>query len=492
MRAGTIRICVRACTDFSAFHVSGKCLNIPEPAGDSRQHDRPHFQLQELSLKSRKSGVLLHISSLPSDFGIGDMGKGAYVFADFLASAEQSVWQLLPINPISAASGNSPYSSFSAFAGNPLLIGPDLMVQDGYVSWNDLVRAPAFESARTDYDRASVFKHHILDIAYERFLHTPDPECRYEAFAKDNAHWLDDYAMFVCLKEHFGGAPWNEWPKDIRDRDPSVLNAWGRKLADRISREKFCQFLFFRQWFGLKAYCNRKKIEIIGDIPIYVSYDSADVWANPQYFKLDEDKKPSLVAGVPPDYFSETGQLWGNPVYCWNRLKETSYSWWLDRMEHNLRLFDRVRLDHFRGFVAYWEVPVTEKTAVNGKWVEAPANEFFSTLLRRFPTLPIIAEDLGVITPDVKEVMTTFDMPGMKLLLFAFGGDTATNPYIPHNHVANSIAYTGTHDNNTVKGWYVNDASDSERKNVTSYYGRAVEADDVAWLLIRSVMMSVA
>ncbi len=443
-------------------------------------------------MKSRKSGTLLHLTSLPSEFGIGDMGRGAYKFADFLAASGQTVWQVLPFSPSSSACGNSPYCSFSAFAGNPLMIGPDLLVQDGYVSWNDLSKAPAFAADRTDYEKASAFKNELLGIAYERFRDMTDGKCLYQTFANESAHWLNDYALFMSLKEHFGGVSWHEWPWEIRDRTESALKEWTFKLADRIEREKFYQFLFFRQWSALKGYCNRKKIQVIGDIPIYVSYDSADVWSHPEFFKLDGEKRPLLVSGVPPDYFSSTGQLWGNPVYDWDRLRATSYDWWLGRMEHNLKSFDMVRLDHFRGFVAFWEVPATETTAINGRWVETPAKDFFDTLLRRFPSLPIIAEDLGIITPDVREIMTAFNFPGMKLLLFAFGDDTATNPYIPHNHIENCIVYTGTHDNNTAKGWFMHDATEREKENLINYLGMEIDENNVSRQLIRTVMTSVA
>src|SRR5208283_1902302 len=320
----------------------------------------------------------------------------------------------------------------------------------------------------------------VLGIAYEKFRQMPDEGRRYENFVNANAHWLDDYALFIGLKERFSGASWNEWPREIRDRTQPALNEWTERLADRIKQEKFTQFLFFHQWSALKSYCNQKQIQVIGDIPIYVSYDSSDVWTNSEYFKLDSNKKPAFVAGVPPDYFSETGQLWGNPVYSWEKHKETFYEWWMSRMEHNLKYFDMVRLDYFRGFVAYWEVPAAEKTAVKGKWVKTPAGEFFNTLLTRFPSISLIAEDLGVITPEVREIMSEFKIPGMKLLLFAFGDSLATNPYIPHNHVQNCVVYTGTHDNNTVKGWFQHDATEREKENLNAYFGREFDQGTVA------------
>ncbi|MFZ2445619.1 MAG: 4-alpha-glucanotransferase [Syntrophobacteraceae bacterium] len=443
-------------------------------------------------MKLRKSGILLHITSLPSEFGIGDLGGGAYEFADFLADAGQAVWQVLPFSPSSSACGHSPYCGYSAFAGNPLLIGLDLLVREGFISEADLCRLPPFSPHRTDYGAAERFKRQVLGIAFEKFRTMPDHECRFANFLRENAHWLDDYALFTALKERFGGAAWNEWPHDIRNREEGALRGWERELEDRTWREKFHQFLFFGQWSALKAHCNEKNIQIMGDLPIYVGYDSSDVWSNPQFFKLDEEKKPLFVAGVPPDYFSDTGQLWGNPVYAWDNLKDDSFSWWIRRMEHNLKYLDMVRLDHFRGFVAYWEVPASEKTAVNGAWVKAPVRDFFDALLRRFPFLPIIAEDLGVITPDVKETMTLYGFPGMKLLHFAFGGDASTNPYIPHNHVRNCVVYTGTHDNNTTRGWFEHDLSDQEKETLASYLGREIDETNAARELVRFALMSVA
>ncbi len=443
-------------------------------------------------MKSRKNGILLHVTSLPSEFGIGDLGKGAYAFADFLADSGQTLWQVLPFGPSSPACGNSPYCSFSAFAGNPILIAPDLLVQDGYISRNDLGSAPTFDSAKVDYAGAAAFKNRVLDMAYEKFKRMPDTDCKYEDFVNENAHWLDDYALFASLHEHFSGAQWNEWPPEIRDRTRPALDVWTKKLAENIKQEKFKQFLFYRQWSALKSYCNRKQIQVMGDVAIYVSYDSSDVWANPDYFKLDGNKRPVSVAGVPPDYFSKTGQLWGNPVYAWEKLEETSYQWWIDRIGHNFQCFDKIRLDHFRGFVAYWEVPAAEKTAINGKWVKTPAREFFRTLFKRFASLSIIAEDLGLITPDVREIMSEFEIPGMKVLLFAFGGDAATNPYIPHNHTEHCVVYTGTHDNNTIKGWFEQDATDGEKDNLRAYFGTEFDENTVAGQLVRTAMMSVA
>jgi len=440
----------------------------------------------------RRSGVLLHITSLPSVFGIGDLGPEAYRFADFLAEAGQRVWQILPLNPTISICGNSPYCSYSAFSENPLLISPELLARDGLLSSSDLDDRPAFPVDRVDYERVIEYKTRLLARAFERFKTMGARDRELDTFCSENAHWLDDSTLFAALKEQSGGMAWNEWSPDLRDRAEGPLQEWKDRLADRILAEKFLQYLFYRQWSSLKKYCNGKNIQIMGDVPIYVSYDSADVWANPHLFRLDNERNPLFVAGVPPDYFSATGQRWGNPLYDWERLAETGYAWWVRRLECNMKLFDLIRLDHFRGFVAYWEIPSSEQTAMNGKWVEAPAVDFFNTLLKHFPSLPIIAEDLGIITLDVKQVMKAYGFPGMKLLLFAFGDDKPTNPYLPHNHVRNSVVYTGTHDNNTVRGWYRIEAGQEEKARVARYVGRPVDEERVHWEFLRLAMMSVA
>jgi 4-alpha-glucanotransferase len=328
-------------------------------------------------------------------------------------------------------------------------------------------------------------------LAYKRFRQKGDRR-DYEEFCRSQLHWLDDYALFEVLKSHFQGKVWSEWPEELRDRRPEALHSVRQEMLEDLEVVKFLQFLFFRQWTGLKDYCLRKGVQLIGDIPIYVHHDSADVWAHQAIFKLDDSGRPYVVSGVPPDYFSETGQLWGNPVYRWDVLKERNYDWWLQRMEHNLILTDVVRVDHFRGLVAYWEVPVTEPTAVNGEWVEVPVLDFFRHLLKRFPYLPIIAEDLGTITPDVREIIHLFDLPGMKVLLFAFGDDVATNPYVPHNVMRNSVIYTGTHDNNTARGWFEKEAGPEVKNRLFAYLGREISVDEVHWELTRLAMMSVA
>ncbi len=440
----------------------------------------------------RASGILLHITSLPSPFGIGDLGPSAQCFIDFLSQTKQSYWQVLPLHPTDPACGNSPYSSPSAFAGNPLLISLELLCQSGFLNYREIETVPSFLTERCDYGAVIPYKYHLLHLAYESFKKGAKEKEAFEKFCHENTGWLEDFALFMCLKRHFRGKPWSEWGKELRDRNPERLHSIREKLRDEIECEKFYQYLFFTQWFAMKEKGNRRGIRFIGDVPIYVNYDSADVWAHPEIFNLDHEKKPLGVAGVPPDYFSKTGQLWGNPTFRWTRLKETEYGWWFDRITHNLRLFDILRLDHFRGFVGFWEVPSGETTAIHGRWVEAPANDFFSALLSRFPASCFIAEDLGIITPDVREVMNRFGFPGMRILQFAFGEDSPTHPYLPHNFIPNSVVYTGTHDNNTVRGWFEKEASPEEKKRVFRYLGREVTSEQISTELIRLGMMSVS
>jgi 4-alpha-glucanotransferase len=441
----------------------------------------------------RCSGILLHITSLPSRFAVGDLGPGAYAFADFLARAKQSLWQVLPLNPTESAHGNSPYSSVSAFAGNALLVSPELLVTEGLLRAEDLGATPGKPAkSRCDYRAAALEKERVLSLAYDRFLAGSWKRAEYERFSAANTRWLDDYALFVALKRQFGGQVWSTWPTEVRDRDAAGLRAAGGRFADEIGRAKFLQFLFFEQWAAFKAYCGARGIRLIGDIPIYVNFDSADVWTGRSFFKLDARGEPLFMAGVPPDYFSKTGQLWGNPVYDWDALRASGYRWWIERFAHNLDAFDFVRIDHFRGFVGFWEVPAGERTAVNGHWVEAPAGDFLGALRARYPAIPLIAEDLGVITPDVKEIMEQHKIPGMRVLLFAFGDDDPKHPYLPHNYITNCVAYTGTHDNNTARGWFTGESKPEERRRLLRYLGREVPAEEVHTELIRLLMMSPA
>jgi 4-alpha-glucanotransferase len=441
--------------------------------------------------RQRTSGILLHISSLASVFGIGDIGPAAYQFVDFLSAAKQSLWQVLPLNPTDGIYGHSPYSSISAFAANTLLISPQLLAGDGFLRREDIEPIPDFSKERVDYAAVAAYKANLFDKAFGNFKSRADKKA-FKQFCALNINWLDDFAFFVALKDYYKGIAWCNWPSGVRDRNPKYLSALKKELWERIERERFLQYVFFKQWQALKEYCKQKHIELIGDIPIYVSYDSADVWANPEYFKLDKEKKLISVAGVPPDYFSKTGQRWGNPIYRWDALKKKQFSWWIERIAHNLKLFDSIRIDHFLGFVNYWEIPVGEETAVGGKWVKAPAVDFFKVLLRHLPHLPLIAEDLGLINNEVRKLMRQFGFPGMKVLMFAFGEDLPTHPYLPHNYIENCLVYTGTHDNNTVRGWFDHEASQEAKKRLFSYLGHEPLAEQIHWEFIRLAMMSVA
>jgi 4-alpha-glucanotransferase len=420
------------------------------------------------------------------------MGPDAYKFVDFLSDAGQSLWQILPLNQTNAEYGNSPYSSFSAFAGNHLLISPDRLVKTGFLDNNDIIHPPDFSGDRVDYNKVAEYKEGLLQKAFERIKDKLPEHQEFQHFCNANLYWLDDYTLFMSIKESYGEIEWGDWPEHLRDRNNEALIETRNKFKVSILKEMFLQFLFFNQWYSLKNYCDSKNIKIIGDIPIYVNYDSADIWANPEIFSLDENRKPDNVAGVPPDYFSSTGQLWGHPVYRWDVIKQSGYTWWIKRITHNLNLFHMFRLDHFRGFVGYWQVHSSELTAINGKWMPAPAEDFFRSLLEHVPATAIIAEDLGIITDDVRAIINKFGFPGMKVLLFAFGEDLPTNPYAPHNHVRNCVIYTGTHDNNTINGWYKSELSGEDRKRISLYLGRDITADNINWELIRLAMMSVA
>ena len=440
----------------------------------------------------RQSGVILHLTSLPSEHGIGDLGPGAAWFADFLAESGQGLWQILPIGPTSPAIGNSPYSSFSAFAANPLLISPDKLVEDGWLPRSALADHPAFPRERCDYPAVEVYKLGLLYAAFKDNRKRLADDPFYARFCRDQAYWLDDYVLFASIKAEQGGRMWSEWPSELRDRDPAALDAARERLAATVEYMRFEQYLFFSQWQEFRKMLRERRIHLVGDAPIYVTYDSADVWANPDCFKLDHDKQPTAVAGVPPDYFSATGQLWGNPVFDWERLRERRFDWWIERVRHNLSLYDYVRIDHFRGFAGYWEIPAGEKTAVNGAWVDAPGMEFFSELEAAFPSLPIIAEDLGVITPDVRELRDTFNLPGMRIVQFCFGHGIGGNLDAPHNHVRRAVAYTGTHDNNTSRGWFAHETSEEDRRRLFAYAGRVFGEREAAWELIRLTWASCA
>ena len=440
----------------------------------------------------RAHGILLHISSLPSPYGIGDMGPGAFAFVDFLHRSNQSCWQILPLGPTNGGTGNSPYSTYSAFAGNPLFISPDLLKEQECISRENLASLPDFSRTHVEFARVVAWKNHLLKIAFENALPKLRTRDSYHAFCRDQAFWLDDYALFAALKEHFEGLPWYYWPEDLKRRHAGALREWQTKLSLEIQREKFKQFIFFQQWHALKTHCVEQGIEILGDMPIYVSLDSCDVWSHPDLFELDAGLFPIFVSGAPPDYFSKDGQLWGNPIYDWKKMETTGFAWWMDRLRMNGSMYDAIRLDHFRGFAAFWQVAACEKTAENGVWRPAPGKALLEMARARFPELKLIAEDLGHITEDVRELMQHFGFPGMKILQFAFSGNLPKNPYIPHNIPENSVVYTGTHDNNTLKGWYAGDASPEEKRSIREYLGLGKQTDDVHGALIRAAMMSAA
>jgi 4-alpha-glucanotransferase len=440
---------------------------------------------------ARSSGVLLPIFSLPSRFGIGDLGPSAFCFVDFLHAAGQRVWQLLPLNPTEAAAGHSPYHSVSCFAGNPLLISPEALAAEGLVDLTDLHPLPRLPEGRIDYAAVVMFKRRLLEKACRRFRQRM-PDSGYERFCAENVVWIEDYALFCALSDRHANVSWDHWPPKIRTRRAEEITRLQEALQDTVEKLKIEQYLFYRQWLNLRRYCREKHIHLFGDIPIYVPFHSADVWSDRQLFKLDRAHRPLGVSGVPPDYFSADGQLWGHPVYNWEAHRETRYEWWLRRIAHQMALFDVVRIDHFRGLVAYWEVPAGEITAKPGRWVEAPAEDFFSELQRRFVSLPLVAEDLGDITADVREIMQRCGLPGMRVLMFGFSGNPALNANAAHNIPEPCVVYTGTHDNNTVRGWFAKEASRSEKQRLSIISGRTVLAREVAWELIRLAMLSPA
>jgi 4-alpha-glucanotransferase len=438
----------------------------------------------------RASGILTHPTSFPGRFGIGDLGAEAYRWVDFLKSADQTLWQVLALGP--TGYGDSPYQCFSAFAGNPYLISPEKLAEDGLLTKADLDAVPAFPTDKVDFGPVIVFKLALLDKAYARFkggAGTAALRAEFEAFKQEQKAWLDDYALFMALKEAHNGAVWSTWDTPLVKRESAALAAAAQKYAEAIESQRLRQFLFFRQWTAVREYAHQAGISIVGDIPIFVAYDSADVWQRPELFYLDENGKPTVVAGVPPDYFSRTGQLWGNPLYRWDVLKQQGYAWWIERFRATLAFVDIVKIDHFRGFEAYWEIPFGMPTAEVGQWVKGPNADFFNALKAALGDLPIIVEDLGVITPEMLELRDSFNLPGMKVLQFAFSSD-ATDPFLPHNFVQNCVVYTGTHDNDTTRGWYENSSTEKERDYARRYLGR--DGTEIAWELIRIGFASVA
>lgn len=448
----------------------------------------------------RSSGLLLHPTSLPGPFGIGDLGPAAYEFADFLVSAGQSIWQMLPVGP--TGYGDSPYQCFSAFAGNPSLISLAGLVEEGLLAVRDIDSLPQFSVDQVEYERVNKFKRQKLCLAFGQFSNsaTNTMKDKFERFKESEQAWLPDYALFRVLKDKFGGVAWPKWGREFVNRESEALARARKDLAREINMQEFLQFIFFDQWCALKNYCRQKNIRIMGDLPIYVAHDSADVWMHPEYFWLDDDGNAEKIAGVPPDYFSATGQLWGNPIYRWNRMAIDGYSWWIERFRSAFRIFDMLRVDHFRGFEAYWEVPGNENTAQNGKWIKGPGEELFATVEAKLGPLPILAENLGVITPEVEAIRHRFGFPGMAILQFAFGNDPQGPSFRPHNYPRNVVAYTGTHDNDTIVGWWtsrpgegsVRTAEDiREERELTRDYLHP-NGEEINWVFVRTLMASVA
>ena len=437
----------------------------------------------------RASGVLLHPTSLPGPDGIGDLGPEIFRFLDFLSESKCHLWQVLPLGP--TGYGDSPYQCFSAFAGNPFMVSPALLLENDLLTRTDLVDRPEFPAHTVDFGPVITWKLTLLDRAFEHFTSGSFTKLNktYLEFCSQNRDWLDDFSLFMAIKESQGGVSWDNWPEGLRKRNPKDLAAFIKGDQKTIEKHKFRQFLFFEQWMKVKEYANSKEIRIIGDIPIFVAYDSADAWSHPELFFLDDAGKPTVVAGVPPDYFSPTGQLWGNPLYRWDAHKQDNYTWWKKRFEAVLKVVDIIRLDHFRGFAGYWEVPFGNPTAEIGRWVRGPGKPFFKVIQDAFPELPIIAEDLGVLTPDVIDLREAFNLPGMKIFQFAFSGEP-DDPFLPHNYPQNCIAYTGTHDNDTALGWYRNSSTDNERDFCRRYLARS--GDDISWDMIRAIWGSVA
>ncbi|MCC5630444.1 4-alpha-glucanotransferase [Nostoc sphaeroides] len=438
----------------------------------------------------RSSGILLHPTSFPSRFGVGDLGLEAYRFIDFLKETHQQYWQVLPLGP--TGYGNSPYMCYSAMAGNPLLVSPEKLRDEGLLTEEDFANLPGFPVEKVDFDQVVPIKIGLLKKACENFKvnATDIQKNEFAGFCDSKAYWLDNYALFMALKDAHENASWHTWEPEFVKREPEALAQVQDRLNGEIFYYKFIQFKFFRQWSELKSYANMRGIDIIGDIPIYVSHDSADVWAHPDIFCLDEETGVAAqMAGVPPDYFSATGQLWGNPVYNWEELQKQDFKWWVQRFEAMLDYVDIIRIDHFRGFEAYWSVSQGEETAMNGKWVEAPGDAFFAAIREKLGKLPVLAEDLGVITPEVEALRDKYEFPGMKVLQFAFGSDPG-NPFLPFNYPRNAVVYTGTHDNDTTVGWF-NSANDYEKQNLLLYLG-SISPEGIHWDLIRLALSSIA
>ena len=438
----------------------------------------------------RSSGILFHPTSLPGKYGIGTLGKEAYAFIDFLKKSNQKLWQIFPLGP--TGYGDSPYQSFSSFAGNPYLIDFDLLIEAHLLSEEDL--KDIFFGDNEEYiDYGAIYnqKYPLLRKAYENFKSSDNNEMKdsLENFKRENSSWLNDYSLYISLKNHFNGLPWNEWPHDIKNRENAAMEHYKNELADDIEYHNFIQFLFFKQWGDVKRYANENSIKIIGDIPIFVAADSSDAWANPEIFLFDKERKPVKVAGVPPDYFSATGQLWGNPLYNWEKLRDTNYNWWVERVRSNLSTCDIIRIDHFRGFEAYWAVPYGDDTAINGQWEPGPGIDLFNAIKSQLGELPIIAEDLGLMTQGVIDLREATGFPGMKILGFAFDSGEE-NDYLPHTYTKNCVVYTGTHDNDTLVGWFQK-AKEEDREFARNYLNSRAD-EEIHWDAIRGAWSSVA
>lgn len=436
----------------------------------------------------RSSGTLVHPTSFPSKYGMGDLGHEAYRFINFLTETRQTIWQVLPLGP--TGYGNSPYASYSAFAGNPYLLSLDLLETKNLLTPGELADAELPITVTADYEGSYSHKDKLFKIAFARYKEsaTPSDKKKMAAFKKANNYWLEDYTLFMACSISNNRIPWNNWDRSLAQRKTGALKTAKKEFSEEIEFHTWLQFEFFDQWYKLKSFANSKGIRVIGDIPIFVDHNSSDVWSNSEYFEVDKQGNRQLVSGVPPDYFSETGQLWGNPLYKWKALKKDNFSWWIERFKQMFELYDAIRVDHFRGFDEYWEVSATEKTAINGRWVKAPGIELFKTIKNELGDLPIIAEDLGVMTPAVEELRDLFNFPGMKILQFAFDSDS-TNNFLPHNYSQNCVTYSGTHDNDTTIGWY-NSAPAVEQHRVREY--TRSNGNNIHWELIRLGMLSVA
>ena len=434
----------------------------------------------------RSSGILLHPSSLPGTYGIGDFGFEARKWIEFIVDAGFSWWQILPIGP--TGFGHSPYQSFSSFAGNPLFISLDILLEKTWLDKSDLMNLPLFRDDIVEFDNVISYKNRLLTLAASRFLKGPGDKKNFLAYRQQQTEWLEDYALFIALKAKFGGLAWSEWPPEYRDRDPDTINLAIRELSDEIETQAIIQYFFSVQWNDLKKFSASKGLGIVGDLPIYVAHDSVDVWLHRHLFQLTDDGKLIEVAGVPPDYFTETGQLWGNPLYDWPVHAEDQFSWWQKRLAHGLKTFDLLRLDHFRGYAGYWSIPAQDKTAENGRWIKAPGQHFFSVMKKELPQLSIIAEDLGEITPDVINLRDEFDFPGMKVLQFAFFEDQA-HEFLPHNYSENSVVYTGTHDHDTSRAWF--DSADEHVKEFARSYLKS-EDDEIVDSFVKAAINSLA